>query len=207
MSVSENLRIHSLERDIDLEGYNACSRGVVGNSISKIWAYAPKFGFAASDFTKIGDPIIADAMNNEKGYWSNSTRIAIMSEEMSPDQEDAYGQLIALRDLLCHSLKVGRTCSEVYNDALSKARDLNISIIEGHSLGFCVGASPMEGPFLCSGDQTLLDKNMVFVLDGLIQHKAHFYRSRDTVLLGEDGIDIINCYKDWREPYFALNTI
>ncbi|MBT7582932.1 MAG: M24 family metallopeptidase, partial [Kordiimonadaceae bacterium] len=147
MSVSENLRIHSLERDIDLEGYNACSRGVIGNSISNIWAYAPKFGFAASDFTNVGDPIIADAMNNENGYWSNSTRIAIMSEEMSEDQQDAYGHLVTLRDLLCDALKVGRKCCEVYKDVISKAADLNISIIDGHALGFCVGASPMEGPF------------------------------------------------------------
>lgn len=207
MSVSENLRIHSLERDIDLEGYNACSRGVIGNNISNIWAYAPKFGFAASDFTQVGDPIIADAMNNENGYWSNSTRIAIMSEEMSTDQEDAYGQLVALRELICSALKIGRKCSEVYKDIVSQAADLNIPIIDGHSLGFCVGVSPMEGPFLSSGDQTTVDQNMVFVLDGLIQHKALKYRSRDTVWLRVDSAQIINCYKDWREPYFALNTI
>ena len=207
MSVSENLRIHSLERDIDLEGYNACSRGAIGNSISKIWAYAPKFGFAASDFTNVGDTIIADAMNNENGYWSNSTRIAIMAEEMTGDQQVAYDQLVELRDLLCNSLKVGRRCSDVYKDVVSKAANAGIEIIDGHALGFNVGVSPMEGPFLSSGDQTILDDKMVFILDGVVRYKALFYRSRDTVLLDADGVKIINNYKSWQEPYFALNTI
>ena len=207
MSISENLRIHSLERDIDLEGYNACSRGVIGNSISNIWAYAPKFGFAAGDFTQIGDTIIADAMNNENGYWSNSTRIAIMSEEMSDEQEIAYKHLVELRKILCDVLKVGRRCSEVYKDAVEKAANVGIEIIDGHALGFNVGVSPMEGPFLSLGDQTILEKNMIFILDGLVKYKSLLYRSRDTVLLEINEVKVINDYKSWKEPYFALNTI
>ena len=207
MSISENLRIHSLERDIYLEGYNACSRGVIGNSISNIWSYAPKFGFAASDFTEIGDTIIADAMNNENGYWSNSTRIAIMSEEMSDEQEIAYRHLVELREILCNSLRVGLRCCEVYQDVVEKATNLGIEIIDGHALGFNVGVSPMEGPFLSLGDQTILKKNMILILDGLVKYKSLFYRSRDTVLLDIDEVKVINDYKSWEEPYFALNTI
>lgn len=207
MSVSENLRIHSLERDIEIEGYNACSRGVIGESISNIWAYAPKFGFAASDFTEIGDPIIADAMNSERGYWSNSTRIAIMAEDMTEDQEEAYEQLNKLRDLMCRSLKVGKKASEVYKEVSQKAQEDGLKIIPGHSLGFSVGVSPMERPFLADGDDTVLDDQMTFILDGNISHKGKIYRSRDTVLLSSSGVEIMDWYKDWREPYFALNTI
>ena len=207
MSVSENLRIHSLERDIEIEGYNACSRGVIGKSIAQIWAYAPNYGFASSDFTEIGDPIIADAMNCERGYWSNSTRIAIMGDEMSDEQEVAYNQLNNLRKLICSKLEIGKKSGSVYQEISEAAHQQNLSIVQNHSLGFSVGVSAMEGPFLSPGDDTVLTSNMTLVIDGIINHNDMLYRSRDTVLLTDTGVELLNWYKDWREPYFAMNTI
>ena len=57
------------------------------------------------------------------------------------------------------------------------------------------------------GDQTILEKNMIFILDGLVKYKSLLYRSRDTVLLEINEVKVINDYKSWKEPYFALNTI
>lgn len=207
MSISENLRIHSLERDIEIEGYNACYRGVLGQSLENIWAYAPAFGFASNDFTEVGDAIIADAMNNERGYWSNSTRIGIMADEMSVDQEDAYDQLVRLRKVICENIKVGLTADQIYHTVVTAAKSENISIIKDHGLGFSVGVSAKEAPFLTPGDETLIQTGMILVLDGMIKHKGLLYRSRDTVLITENGPKLINWYKDWREPYFALSTI
>ncbi len=130
MSISENLRIHSLERDIEIEGYNACSRGVLGQSIEKIWAYAPAYGFASDDFTEIGDTIIADAMNNERGYWSNSTRIGIMADDMNADQEEAYDQLVKLRNIVCENLTINHAANQIYMDIVNDAETQNIAIIE-----------------------------------------------------------------------------
>ena len=207
MSVSENLRIHSLERDIEIEGYNACSRGVIGKSIAHIWAYAPSYGFASSDFTEIGDPIIADAMNSERGYWSNSTRIAIMADEMSEEQNIAYEQLNSLRKLVCSKLKTGEKTGAVYQEISEAAEKQNLSIVQNHSLGFSIGVSAMEAPFLSPGDDTVLTSDMILIIDGIISHNDKLYRSRDTVLLTETGVEFLNWYKDWREPYFAMNTI
>lgn len=207
MSISENLRIHSLERDIEIEGYNACSRGVLGQSIEKIWAYAPAYGFASDDFTEIGDTIIADAMNNERGYWSNSTRIGIMADDMNADQEEAYDQLVKLRNIVCENLTINHAANQIYMDIVNDAETQNIAIIENHRLGFSVGVSAMEPPFLSAGDQTQIEEGMIIVIDGLIEHKGLLYRSRDTVVITDNGPEILNWYKDWREPYFALNTI
>jgi len=207
MSISENLRIHSLERDIEIEGYNACSRGVLGQSIENIWAYAPAYGFASDDFTEIGDTIIADAMNNERGYWSNSTRIGIMADDMTNDQEEAYNQLVSLREIICKNLKSGRTASQVYHDVVTIANTQKISILKNYSFGFSIGVSAKEAPFLVAGDETLIQKNMIMVIDGIIKHKNLLYRSRDTVLINTEEPEFLNWYKDWREPYFAMNTI
>ena len=207
MSISENLRIHSLERDIEIEGYNACSRGVIGQNIKNIWAYAPIFGFASNDFTDVGDTIIADAMNNERGYWSNATRIGIMADNMSEDQTIAYNQLVQLRKIICKELIVGRTASEVYHSIVEKAQTQNLSILNNHGFGFSVGVSTKEAPFLVSGDETFIKSEMTMVLDCIIEQKGLLYRSRDTVLITDNGHEFLNCYKDWREPYFALNTI
>ncbi len=74
-------------------------------------------------------------------------------------------------------------------------------------MGFSVGVSAMEPPFLSAGDQTQIEEGMIIVIDGLIEHKGLLYRSRDTVVITDNGPEILNWYKDWREPYFALNTI
>ena len=59
--------------------------------------------------------------------------------------------------------------------------------------------------FLSAGDQTQIEEGMIIVIDGLIEHKGLLYRSRDTVVITDNGPEILNWYKDWREPYFALN--
>lgn len=207
MSISENLRIHSLERDIEIEGYNACSRGVIGQSNKNIWAYAPMFGFASNDFTNIGDTIIADAMNNERGYWSNATRIGIMADNMTDDQAIAYDQLVKLREITCEQLITSRTANDIYQNIVTEAQTQKLSIVKNHGFGFSIGVSAREAPFLVPGDETLIQAGMTMVLDGIIKYKGLLYRSRDTVLITDNRLEVLNWYKDWREPYFALNTI
>ncbi|MEM7802222.1 MAG: aminopeptidase P family N-terminal domain-containing protein [Chloroflexota bacterium] len=202
--ISESLRVHSSERDIEIAGYTACARAVIGRSMSSFWAYAPKYGFADADMTQENDPMVVDVLTSEGGYWSNSTRIAISNDHMSAEQERVYGELVRLRKLLVEGLRVGRKCSAVYHGVVGAAQKEGLSLVTELPLGFCVGVSPMEGPFLAPGDERDIQASMVFVLDPVVQHDALFYRSRDTVVVRESGPEIVNWYKDWREPYLAI---
>ena len=202
--ISESLRVHSSERDIEIAGYAACARGTVGEGLGKIWAYAPKFGFADSEMTGERDVIIADVLTSEGGYWSNATRIAINHDDMSAEQEALNEQMTTLRNMLLAALRVGRKCSEVYADIVAQADEAGLSLVRNLSLGFCVGVSPMEGPFLSPGEEREVEESMVFVLDPVVKDGKRFFRSRDTVVVRSDGPEIVNWYKDWREPYIAI---
>ncbi|MFK7801817.1 MAG: M24 family metallopeptidase [Anaerolineae bacterium] len=202
--ISESVRVHSSERDIEIAGYNACGRAIIGQSMANFWAYAPKFGFAEADMTQENDPMVIDLLTSDQGYWSNSTRIAISNDQMSAEQEKIYGELVRLRKLLVAGLRVGRTCSAVYHEVVEASKNEGLSLVTQLSLGFCVGVSPMEGPLLAPGDETIIEESMVFVLDPVVQHKSLFYRSRDTVVVSDEGAEIVNWYKDWREPYLAI---
>lgn len=203
-TISESLRIHSLERDIPIEGYHAGGRAVLGKSLGQFWAYAPKYGFADAEMTQEYDAIIAHMVNNEAGYWSNSVRIAISHDEMSVEQEAAYGQLVRVRELLLAGLKNGRLCADIYRETIAAAKEAGLQLVKNLPLGFCVGVSPMEGPYLAPGESQTVANSMVFVLDPVIKHDGLFYRSRDTVVVTENGAEIVNWYKDWREPYLAI---
>lgn len=202
--ISESVRVHASERDIEIAGYNACGRAVIGQSMSNFWAYAPKYGFAEADMTQENDPMVIDLLTSDQGYWSNSTRIAISNDQMSAEQEKIYGELVRLRKLLVAGLRVGRTCSEVYHEVVQASQNEGLALVPNLCLGFCVGVSPMEGPFIAPGDDTIIDSSMIFVLDQVVEHDSLFYRSKDTVVMRGDGAEIVNWYKDWREPYLAI---
>lgn len=62
----------------------------------------------------------------------------------------------------------------------------------------------MEPPFLAPGDIRTVEESMVFVLDPVVKANGKLYRSRDTVVVTANGPQIVNWYKDWREPYIAI---
>jgi hypothetical protein len=74
-------------------------------------------------------------------------------------------------------------------------------------LGFSIGVAPMEAPFICAGDHTEIADGMVMVIDLVVQHEEVLYRSRDTVTISSEGAQIVDWYKDWREPYLAIGFL
>jgi len=56
-------------------------------------------------------------------------------------------------------------------------------------------------------DHREIKEGMVLVLDPVIYGpNQEIMRSKDTVVITEKGCKIIGWYKDWREPYIALNS-
>ena len=123
---------------------------------------------------------------------------------MSAEQELAYGELGRVRELLLAGLKNGRSCATIYHETIAAAQEEGLQLVDNLPLGFCVGVSPMEGPYLAPGESQTVATSMVFVLDPVVQHGGLFYRSRDTIVVTENGAEIVNWYKDWREPYLAI---
>lgn len=206
--MSEQLRIHSLERDIELSGYNACSRAKVGAGTRKFWPYAPNYDFASMEIRKYpNDTIVAEVSNTDRGYWSNAIRMAVNAKAMPDEMEHAYDGINKLRNFLLQQLTPGRICSEIYESAISFAAREAISVHRDIPLGFSIGVAPMEAPFICAGDHTEIADGMVMLIDLVVQHEEVLYRSRDTVMISGEGTHIVDWYKDWREPYLAIGFL
>jgi len=64
-----------------------------------------------------------------------------------------------------------------------------------HHTGYATGLRYHEGPFLDSGDHTEIRAGMVFTVEpGLYAPDLGGYRHSDTVLVTEDGIEILTYY-------------
>ncbi|WP_210495170.1 aminopeptidase P family protein [Microvirga antarctica] len=206
--ISEQLRIHSLERDIEISGYNACARAKVGEGTKKFWPYAPDYDFAAMDVRKYPDDlIVAEVANTDGGYWSNAIRLAINATSMTEVQERAYEDLNQLRTFMLDKIKPGNRCSDIYREVASFATDGAISLRSDVPIGFGIGVAPMEAPFFAPGDDTAIETGMVMVIDLIVQRDGVLYQSRDTITVSEVGARIVNWYKDWREPYLAIGFL
>jgi Xaa-Pro aminopeptidase len=64
-----------------------------------------------------------------------------------------------------------------------------------HHSGHTIGLRYHEGPFLDSGDHTLLQPGMVFTVEpGLYVPGIGGFRHSDTVAITEDGIEVMTYY-------------
>jgi Xaa-Pro aminopeptidase len=137
------------------------------------------------------------------GYWSDAARMLIMGDP-SPDQAQAYENLVALREVAMRNIMPGVACNQVFQAVRMHAEERRVNLIADLGVGHGVGVTPREPPYLIDGDDTALAPGMVLVIDPIIYGpQREIMRSKDTVLVTQDGCKIIGWYKDWREPHIG----
>ncbi|MCW3978243.1 MAG: M24 family metallopeptidase, partial [Candidatus Bathyarchaeota archaeon] len=137
----------------------------------------------------------------------DAARMMTMGEPTEA-QSGAYEALVALRDTALGEMKPGAKCNEVYAAMKKKASELGVELVPKLGLGHGVGVTTWEPPFLNVVDDTELRSGMVIVLDPMIYGpEREILRSKDTVVVTEDGCRVVGWYKDWREPYIANYTL
>ena len=68
-----------------------------------------------------------------------------------------------------------------------------------HHVGHAIGLRYHEGPFLDTGDKTVIREGMVFTIEpGFYASDVGGFRHSDTVAVTSDGIEILTYYpRDW----------
>jgi Xaa-Pro dipeptidase len=207
LTMVEELRIHSVERDLDLVGYDAVAHVAAAHELPEFWPNAPRYGYAKTRDLGRGETVRIEIRNVAGGYWSDSARMMAMADVLTREQAEDYDALVALRELLMQHLRPGATCAEIAASVQAAAHAQGLPLAEGFALGHGIGVSPVEAPFLEPGDDSVIAENMVLVLDPVVSTAAGISRSKDTVVIGRDGARIVNWYKDWREPYTPIMSI
>ncbi|MGH2621690.1 MAG: M24 family metallopeptidase, partial [Anaerolineales bacterium] len=92
-------------------------------------------------------------------------------------------------------LRPGAKCSDVDRAVRAYFKKHQLEPYWKHHSGHAIGIRYHEGPFLDSGDHTDLKPGMVFTVEpGLYVPELGGFRHSDTVVLVEDGIEILTYY-------------
>jgi len=207
MSLSEEIRVHCMERGLDVVGFNSVSQVASGEHARKFWPLAPNYGIGYDKPLKPGEYVRMEVKASMDGYWSDAARLMTQGET-TPQQKDAYNGLVFLRKKAMEYLRPGSRCSDVYRAVKAEAMKRSIKLLDGLVVGHGIGVIDYEPPYLSASDDTELKPGMVLVVDPVIRGPdGEILRSKDTVVVTGDGCRLVGWYKDWREPYIANYTL
>jgi Xaa-Pro aminopeptidase len=170
------------------EGAGAGYRGQIGRNAAIPHALANNIRFQA------GDVLVTGASAPVWGYNSELERTMIVGEATA-EQKRFFGHMLALQDTAFSLLKPGIKCSEIDRNLRAYYEENNLMPYWKHHVGHAIGLRYHESPFLDLGDETLIRPGMVFTVEpGLYVQELGGFRHSDTVLITEDGNEILTYY-------------
>ncbi len=169
-------------------GASAGYRGQIGRNSALPHALSGNLVF------REGDVLVTGASAPVWGYLSELERTMVIGEP-SADQERMFGHMKALQDVAFEAIRPGAPCSDVDRAVRGYFAQHDLFAYWRHHTGHAIGLRYHEGPFLDSGDQTEIRPGMVFTVEpGLYSPELGGFRHSDTVLVTDDGIELLTYY-------------
>jgi Xaa-Pro aminopeptidase len=201
---AEEIRMTCCERLLDTVGHHAVAQVAGGENAKQVWPQAPKYSVGGGKPLSAGEWVRMEMIASRDNYWSDACRMMVMGQP-TPEQAATYAGLVALRGTALEHLRPGVRASEIYAAVDAESRRLSVDLIREIGVGHGIGASSMEPPYLTGADHTTLAAGMVLVLDLAVRAPTgEIVRTKDTVIIAENGAGIVGWYKDWREPYLPI---
>ena len=170
------------------DGPRAGYRGQIGTASALAHAVAENIVF------KEGDVLVSETSAPTWGYNSELERTMIIGPA-TDEQKRLFEHMAAAQQVAFSALRPGRTCAEVDRDVLEYFEDNDLTAYWGQHTGHAIGLRNHEAPFLDLGDHSQILPGMVFTVEpGLYVPGFAGFRHSDTVLVTEDGIDILTYY-------------
>ena len=171
-----------------MSGAHAGYRGQIGRNSAIPHALAGNIVFQK------GDVLVTGASAPIWGYLSELERTMVIGEP-TPEQERLFGHMKAVQEVAFEAIKPGARCSDVDMAVRGYFAQQDLFAHWRHHTGHAIGLRYHEGPFLDSGDHTEIRPGMVFTVEpGLYAPELGGFRHSDTVLVTEDGIEILTYY-------------
>ncbi len=169
-------------------GASAGYRGQIGRNSAIPHALAGNLAFQP------GDVLVTGASAPVWGYLSELERTMVIGDP-SPDQVRMFGHMKALQEVAFDAIRPGALCSDVDRAVRAYFAHHDLFAYWRHHTGHAIGLRYHEGPFLDSGDSTEIRPGMVFTVEpGLYSPELGGFRHSDTVLVTDDGIEILTYY-------------
>lgn len=143
---------------------------------------------------KKGDILGSGASGNIDGYHIEIERNLFVGEP-SNEANKFHKLAVKMQEIAIDSLKIGMKLSEVDAAVIKFAKEHDVLKYRLHHSGHCIGLEGHEAPFLDVGEKAILENGMSFSVEpGIyVQHLGGF-RHSDTVIMHEDGPEVITYY-------------
>lgn len=170
------------------EGAMAGYRGQIGRNAAIPHALTSNIKF------QDGDVLVTGASAPIWGYVSELERTMILGTP-TDDQKRMFDHMFNLQTLAMEALEPGKPCSSVDKDVRAYCEEHDLMQYWKHHTGHTIGLRYHEGPFLDVGDDTPIEVGMVFTVEpGLYNPEVGGFRHSDTVVITEDGSEMITYY-------------
>lgn len=143
---------------------------------------------------KKGYTLVTGAGANVFGYHSELERTMFV-EEVSKEQEKYFTYMYEAQEVAFNAIKPGATYSSVEEAVQQYFKEQGITDLTLHHTGHNIGLLGHEAPFFDLGDHTIIEPGMVVTVEpGLYVKGLGGFRHSDTVLVTEDGIEMLTYY-------------
>ncbi|SDY28092.1 M24 family metallopeptidase [Salimicrobium album] len=141
-----------------------------------------------------GDIIIHSRQVGLNGYRAECERTYFVGEP-SEKQKEVFDVMLRAHNAALDFIKVGVTAKEVDEAALRVIREAGLEKYVSHRTGHGIGIGQHEEPYLRFDNDLELKAGMVFCIEpGIYVPGVGGFRHSDTVVLREDGTEIITEY-------------
>lgn len=170
------------------DGASAGYRGQVGRRSAWAHAISHNIGFQA------GDMLVTETAAPVYGYNAELERGMIIGAP-TDDQRRWFEHTVAAQQVAFDAIRPGATCAEVDSAVLGYFDDQGIRSLWAQHTGHAIGLRNHEAPFLDLGDFTVIEPGMVFTVEpGVYVEGVGGFRHSDTVVVTDDGIEILTDY-------------
>jgi Xaa-Pro aminopeptidase len=170
------------------DGASAGYRGQIG--LRSSWAHAVAHNIEFRE----GDVLVTETSAPIRGYNAELERAMIIGPP-TDEMRRLFDHTVAAQQVAFDALRPGVTCADVDQAVLAYFDENDLMPYWRQHVGHGIGLRNHEAPFLDVGDHTPVEPGMVFTIEpGLYSPTVGGFRHSDTVVVTEDGIDVLTEY-------------
>ncbi len=170
------------------DGAQAGYRGQIGQRSS--WAHA----IAHNIEFHVGDLLVTETGAPVWGYNAELERGMVIGRP-TDEMRRLFDHTVAAQQAAFDAFRPGVTCADVDGAVMRYFEQHDLLPYWRQHTGHAIGLRNHEAPFLDVGDHTPVEPGMVFTIEpGLYDSKLGGFRHSDTVVVTDDGIDILTDY-------------
>jgi Xaa-Pro aminopeptidase len=170
------------------DGVSAGYRGQIG--LRSSWAHAVAHNIRFEP----GDVLVTETSAPIWGYNAELERALVIGPP-TDEMRRLFDHTVAAQQVAFDALRPGVTCADVDGAVLRYFEENDLLPYWRQHVGHGIGLRNHEAPFLDVGDHTVVEPGMVFTIEpGLYDAEIGGFRHSDTVVVTEDGIDVLTSY-------------